>query len=113
MPLAAKSFPKLRRIAEGFSRGVVFRRKLPPQFGGVPVYVTPEAGLKFWGPSRNFDPFLYRMAAELVKPGSVVWDIGANVGLFSFSAASVAGSTGRVLAVEPDPWLCTLLNRTA
>jgi FkbM family methyltransferase len=74
--------------------------------------VTPEAGLKFWGAARNFDPFLFRMASELVKPGSVVWDIGANVGLFAFSAASVAGSAGQVVAVEPDPWLCTLLHRS-
>jgi FkbM family methyltransferase len=74
--------------------------------------VTPEAGLKFWGAARNFDPFLFRMAGELVKPGSVVWDIGANVGLFAFSAASIAGTTGQVLAAEPDPWLCTLLHRS-
>jgi FkbM family methyltransferase len=30
------------------------------------------------------------------------WDIGANVGLFSFAAAFRAGPSGMVLAVEPD-----------
>jgi FkbM family methyltransferase len=113
MALVTRSLSlKLRPMAEAFSRGVVLRRKLPAQFGSMPIYVTPEAGLRFWGPSRKFDPFLYRMVAELVKPGSVVWDIGANVGLFAFSSANIAGSAGKVLAVEPDPWLCTLLNRS-
>jgi FkbM family methyltransferase len=43
----------------------------------------------------------------------VVWDIGANVGLFSFAAASQAGRDGRVLAIEPDVWLASLLQRSS
>jgi FkbM family methyltransferase len=42
-----------------------------------------------------------------------VWDVGANVGLFSFAAASKAGSEGKVLALEPDVWLASLLGRSA
>ena len=43
----------------------------------------------------------------------MIWDIGANVGLFSFAAAARAGSLGKVLAIEPDPWLAMLLRRSA
>jgi FkbM family methyltransferase len=56
---------------------------------------------------------LLRLVKEFVKPGSVVWDVGANVGLFSFSAASLAGPEGFVLALEPDSWLVQLLRRSA
>jgi FkbM family methyltransferase len=56
---------------------------------------------------------LFRMVRELVRPGSVVWDVGANVGLFSFSAAALAGPGGFVLAIEPDVWLAHLLGRSA
>src|SRR5437879_10144084 len=43
----------------------------------------------------------------------MIWDIGANVGLFAFAAAGRAGARGKVVAVEPDLWLVTLLRRSA
>jgi FkbM family methyltransferase len=36
-----------------------------------------------------------------IKPGMNVIDVGANVGVYTFSAARRVGSQGRVLAVEP------------
>ena len=103
---------RIRKLAEKVSRGIVLRRRLPYQFGRLPVYVTPEAGLRYLGPMSRVDPILYSIAEELVKPGAVVWDIGANVGLFAFCAASLAGESGSVLAVEPDLWLAHLMMRT-
>ncbi len=50
------------------------------------------------------------MARELVQPNTIVWDIGANVGLFSFAAAALGA---KVVAVEPDPWLASLIHRSA
>jgi FkbM family methyltransferase len=103
-----------RELAERLSRGVVLRRRLPRHFDRLPLYVSPEAGLRFWRKDmRKVDPMLFRMVEELVKPGSVVWDVGANVGLFTFSAAALAGVNGFVLAIEPDIWLAHLLMRSA
>jgi FkbM family methyltransferase len=94
------------------SRGIVLRRRLPPEFGRLAIYVTPEAGLRYWGKMSDVDPLLYRMAQEMVKTKSVVWDVGANVGLFSFSAAAIAGPDGFVLSIEPDMWLARLIERS-
>jgi FkbM family methyltransferase len=102
-----------RSVIERLSRGVVLRRQLPGRFGRLPLYVTPEAGLRYWGAMSRVDPHLYGMAEELVVPGSIVWDVGANVGLFAFCAAASAGRLGSVLAIEPDPWLASLMARSS
>jgi FkbM family methyltransferase len=103
----------MRTFAERLSRGIVFRRTLPARFRRLPIYVTPEAGLRYWGAMAKIDPLLYDMVDEMVTPGSVVWDVGANVGLFSVCAAALAGNSGTVLAIEPDVWLASLINRTS
>jgi FkbM family methyltransferase len=37
-----------------------------------------------------------------IQPGDYVWDVGANVGLYTVKFASKIGDTGRVLAFEPS-----------
>jgi FkbM family methyltransferase len=104
----------MRKWAEHLSRGVVLTRHLPGVFSGLPLYVSPEAGLRYWRRDLSkVDPMLCRMVRELVVRGSVVWDVGANVGLFAFSSAALAGVSGSVLALEPDLWLAQLLTRSA
>ncbi len=103
----------LRTVAELLSRKVILKRCLPKRVGGQRIYVSPDASLKLW--RRNLektDPRLFDWAEEFVRKGDVVWDIGANVGLFTFSAANIAGATGYVLAIEADSWLVELLRRS-
>lgn len=103
----------LRRVAEVLSRGVAFRRTLPLRFGGATFLASPEGGLRYWGAIDRADPVLLAAAATLVSEGSVVWDIGANIGLFTFAAAGLAGVGGRIVAVEPDTVCVDLLRRSA
>ncbi|MGB0063749.1 MAG: FkbM family methyltransferase [Terracidiphilus sp.] len=105
----------LRTVAERLSRGRSFSYRLPEIYGSCRFYITPEAGLRYWIPSRGIraDETLLRNASETVKPGSVVWDVGANMGLFSFAAAGLAGAQGRVYAFEPDAVMARLLRRSA
>ncbi|MCW9059561.1 MAG: FkbM family methyltransferase [Gammaproteobacteria bacterium] len=50
-----------------------------------------------------FDVYERRLLRESLRPGDVFVDIGANAGIYSLAAAAAVGSTGRVLAVEPNP----------
>jgi len=48
-----------------------------------------------------------------IKPGAVVFDIGANVGFFSLLAAVLAGIKGKVYAFEPLPRNVLFLRKHA
>lgn len=104
----------LRKLAEQLSREKAFIRKLPSEFANTPLFVSPDAQLKYLKPGIDaFDKELLDIALEHIGSDDVVWDIGANVGIFSFAAASLASSTGHVLAVEPDIWLAHLMQKSA
>ncbi len=48
---------------------------------------------------------------ELLQPGMVAVDVGANIGYFSLLASTLVGPTGVVLAFEPDPVNYSLLKK--
>jgi FkbM family methyltransferase len=103
----------IRRLAERVARKWTVVRSLPTQGVRPKLVVSGEAQLKYLRPgSHGFDRSLLAQARALLRPGLSVWDIGANVGVFAFAAAGLAGPAGRVLAVEPDPWLFGLLQRS-
>ncbi len=51
----------------------------------------------------NYEPDLAREILRLTTPGSVAYDLGANVGYTTFLLARGVGPTGRVIAFEPLP----------
>ena len=57
-----------------------------------------EAELEFW--------------RATLQPGMTVIDVGANAGVYTFSAAQQVGLTGRVLAIEPFSTCVQLLKET-
>ena len=105
----------LRSALEQVTHRIVIQRRLPPPFAAARIYVSSEGGLRYLrrGMTR-VDPELLGLAAEMVGVGDTVWDIGANVGLFSFAAAVAAGPAGRVLAGgSRQHWYAVLLRRSA
>ncbi len=104
----------IRSIVERVARQSSFRRSLPAEVGGSQFYASGSAGLKYlFKPIDRVDPALCRLAREFVTKGHTVWDVGANIGLFAFAAAHLAGGGGGVLAIEADVWLVQLLRRSA
>ncbi len=76
----------------------------------VPILATRARGRKWIagsGPHScwlGFNEIRKRRAfSARIKPGDVVYDIGANVGSYTILSAVLVGSSGRVFAFEPVP----------
>ena len=48
---------------------------------------------------QTFDTAMF----EAIKPGDVIWDVGANVGYYTRKFSDSVGSAGQVFAFEPFP----------
>lgn len=104
----------IRTITERISRGVVLKRNLPKEFNSLPMYVSPEGGLKYWKFNLdNIDPMLYNIANNFIHKDDVIWDIGANIGLFTFASIAKSGKSGKCLAIEADMVMANLVKRSA
>lgn len=101
----------VRSTAERWSRNSSFMARLPQQFGRRPIYLSAANHLAVLKPGEaKFEEYLLGFATRFVDPGSIAWDIGANMGMFTFPAAHIAAS---VIAFEPDPFNLLLLQRSA
>ncbi|MCF7955579.1 MAG: FkbM family methyltransferase [Phycisphaerae bacterium] len=82
------------------------RIHLYPEISNITTYSMLETGDWF----EQEDLGLFR---KLVKPGDNVLDLGANVGVYSLSAAVRTGSEGCVVSVEPSSRTFGYLNTSA
>lgn len=51
---------------------------------------------------RQWEPHLSKVFFDVVKPGDLVVDVGANIGYFSLLGSKLVGPEGRVVAFEPS-----------
>jgi len=58
------------------------------------------------GERRQLEDFLGELRA-----GDVVWDVGSFIGMFSVFSSLKVGSTGRVIAFEPEPEARRIVSR--
>lgn len=104
----------IRRLVERLARGTAIRRRLPREFGSRPLYLSADSALSYLKPRwAEASQSLLAAAARYAADAHSVWDIGANCGVFSFAAAYVAAPGADILAVEADPFLASLLQKSA
>ena len=57
-----------------------------------------------------YEPATHRAYASLIRPGDIVWDIGANIGAHTLHFANLVGRSGRVFAFEPTDYAVARLR---
>jgi FkbM family methyltransferase len=82
--------------------------KIIPKNAVLPILQGPGRGLRWIVRSYNHGCWLgsyefekQAILSEIVRPGDVVYDVGAHVGYFSIIFAKLVGATGSVYAFEP------------
>jgi FkbM family methyltransferase len=79
--------------------------------------------IRFWCDLRNslarevfflgaYEPQETLLLPALLRPGDTCVDVGAHWGYFSLLAAARVGKAGRVLAIEADPRVFAILEKT-
>jgi FkbM family methyltransferase len=59
---------------------------------------------------RSYEPAFYQAFTEAVRPGMHVFDVGADIGIFTLGAAQRVGN-GRVYAFEPNHHRASIIQR--
>jgi len=76
------------QVQSGFAQGLWMRLRIPEEAG-------------FW--RGEHEPGVQRAICAMVRPGNVVYDVGAHLGSLTLGAARLVGGSGRVVAFDGDP----------
>src|SRR5689334_24897053 len=77
----------------------------------VPIHGEPiRLDVSFRSYPLDYEQEAVTAFLNLIVPGDVVWDIGANVGIYTLLAARETGRAGHVVAWEPSPATFRLLT---
>jgi FkbM family methyltransferase len=98
----------LRPAYAAWLRAVYGRRGLPWRINGEPLRIDPA--VRHMVPRENERP-LFDYLRGHIKPGDVVFDIGAFLGTYAVLEARWAGERGTVVAFEPSPSSFSVLTR--
>jgi FkbM family methyltransferase len=68
---------------------------------GLWIHLNPRFEMEYL--EGNYESAVWRILQSHLKPDTVLYDVGAHIGLFSLIAARDLGVPGSVFVFEPDP----------
>lgn len=94
-------FPGALKLFEKLSHNDLIEI-IPPEGGSIAINPLFHSNLIHSGGLSEYEPEIRKAILKFTKPGMVAYDIGANVGVFSFLFASIVGKDGMVYSFEPE-----------
>jgi FkbM family methyltransferase len=98
------------RIAD-YEQATTELRALARKLGIIPYLSRVRALANRVRGAAHYEAKFERAIMDQVRPGDVVWDVGANVGLYTTRLSGAVGDSGRVIAFEPSPACFAQLQR--
>jgi FkbM family methyltransferase len=96
------------RLYSAFLEFITLGRGIPRVINGEPeIRLLPNCRFL----SSSYEPDVWNWLKRQTAPGSIIFDVGAQVGLFSMLATRHIGTEGHVFAFEPSPDTVALLRR--
>jgi FkbM family methyltransferase len=89
-------------------RALYGRRGMPWSINGQPFRIDPAYRQQL---ACDYDKEVAAALSRRVLPGSICFDVGANVGVYALQFAGWTGADGRVFAFEPNPDTRAVLTR--
>ena len=95
-----------RTVRELALRAATYPRGVRLTLNGLPIRVAATSRFQF---AANYDGPVATFLRDRVQHGAEVWNVGANVGVYTLQLGAWVGPHGRVLAFEPNPRAAQLL----
>ena len=111
-----RSLSKLQQNGQ-LGRALVYKFLIHTRLGSFFSFTTQGVRLKLFPSDMTFEawksPSDYRspdkaFLEHVLKPGALVIDVGANIGMISIRSAKLVGDSGKVIAIEPNPKIAPL-----
>lgn len=99
--LLRRARSEVRLLARG-------RRGIPVTVGGVSFLLSPESAGAL---DAHYEQGKFEAVLDPIRPGDVVFDLGAHQGLYTLAMMQRVGAGGRVVAFEPCPASFRVLRR--
>ncbi len=103
---------------DGGWQRVDFTVSAPRSAGPEPRKIELDSETSVWIPNdweggvfRDAEKAPIERLESMIEPGSVVYDVGANIGVYATRMARLAGPEGRVICIEANP-ICVQYLRT-
>ena len=90
-----------RKLNKAAPKGLTEIKVASGEIAGMKLLINLQTEKDYW--LGTYEPELQNAAYKFVRPGMVIYDVGANIGYISLMMARLSGSSGQIFSFEALP----------